>query len=87
MGTMTQHQLRRVASAKLSAKTTTTLGLATATGPLMDEQRALAVYDGLLLGLFVTGYEVSGGVGTPVEVIDELNKEIQGIDRNCLGTS
>ena len=42
----------------------------------------------LLLGEFVTGYEVSGGVGTPVEVIDELNKEIQGmIDRNCLGTS
>ena len=38
----------------------------------------------LLLGEFVTGYEVSGGVGTPVEVIDELNKEIQGIiDRNC----
>jgi hypothetical protein len=37
---------------------------------------------------FVTGYEVSGGVGTPVEVIDELKKEIQGIiDRNCLGTS
>ena len=41
---------------------------------------------------FVTGYEVSGGVnapkGTPVEVIDELNKESQGIiDRNCLGTS
>jgi len=42
------------------------------------------------LGEFVTGYEVSGwyGVGapkgTPVEVIDELNKEIQGIiDRNC----
>jgi tripartite-type tricarboxylate transporter receptor subunit TctC len=36
----------------------------------------------LLLGAFVTGYEVSGwyGVGapkgTPVEVIDELNKEI-----------
>ena len=36
----------------------------------------------LLLGEFVTGYEVSGwyGVGapksTPVEVIDELNKEI-----------
>jgi hypothetical protein len=46
----------------------------------------------LLLGEFVTGYEVSGGVnapkGTPVEVIDELNNEIQGIiDRNCLGTS
>jgi hypothetical protein len=48
----------------------------------------------LLLGEFVTGYEVSGwyGVGapkgTPVEVIDELNKQIQGIiDRNCLGTS
>ena len=46
----------------------------------------------LLLGEFVTGYEASGGVGapkgTPVEVIDELNKEIQGIiDRNCLGTS
>ena len=58
----------------------------------MDEQRALAVYDRLLLGEFVTGYEVSGGVnapkGTPVEVIDELNKETQGIiDRNCLGTS
>jgi hypothetical protein len=34
----------------------------------------------LLLGEFVTGYEVSGGVGapkgTPVEVIDELNKKI-----------
>jgi hypothetical protein len=42
----------------------------------------------LLLGEFVTGYEVSGGVGAPVEVIDELNKEVQGIiDRNCLGTS
>ena len=46
----------------------------------------------LLLGEFVTGYEVSGGVnapkGTPVEVIDELHKESQGIiDRNCLGTS
>jgi hypothetical protein len=26
------------------------------------------------LGEFVTGYEVSGGVGTPVEVIDELKK-------------
>jgi hypothetical protein len=37
MGTMTQHQLRRVASAKLSAKTPTRLGLATATGPPMDE--------------------------------------------------
>jgi hypothetical protein len=23
---------------------------------------------------FVTGYEVSGGVGTPVEVIDELTR-------------
>ena len=32
----------------------------------------------LLLGEFVTGYEVSGwyGVGAPKEVIDELNKEI-----------
>jgi hypothetical protein len=28
----------------------------------------------LLLGEFVTGHEVSGGVGTPVEVIDELTK-------------
>jgi hypothetical protein len=34
----------------------------------------------LLLGEFVTGYEVSD--------FDELNKEVQGIiDRNCLGTS
>ena len=46
----------------------------------------------LLLGEFVTGYEVSGGVAAPkgasVEVIDGLNKEVQGIiDRNCLGTS
>ena len=46
----------------------------------------------LLLGEFVTGYEVSGGMGAPkgapVEVMDELNKEVQGIiDRNCLGTS
>ena len=36
----------------------------------------------------MTGYEVSSGGWTPVEVIDELNKETQGIiDRNCLGTS
>ena len=35
----------------------------------------------LLLGEFVTGYEVSGwyGVGAPKGQIDELNKEIQGI--------
>jgi hypothetical protein len=44
----------------------------------------------LLLGEFVTGYEVSGwyGVGAPKgrpgAINDELNKEIQGIiDRNC----
>ena len=39
----------------------------------------------LLLGEFVTGYEVSGwyGLGAPkgtlVEAIDELNREIEGI--------